>query len=104
MTAIDERTAETVAGAGVPRCSAVVPVTALLDRMTGPECIGTVLCGLPAAVHLVGRCPCGHVRDGWLCKPHAALAGNGGCRACLELETGAHDCRLAVDLITGGAS
>jgi hypothetical protein len=107
MTAVDERTAET-ATAWVPRCSALVPVTAVAPGSAwigvGFELVGVVACGLPAVVHLVGCCPCGHVRDGWLCEVHAPMAGNGGCRACLELEEGAHDCPLSVDLITGGGS
>jgi hypothetical protein len=104
MTAVDERTAETTAGVGVPRCSAMVPVSALLDPVAGVEFVGTVPCGLPAITRLTGRCRCGHVRDGWLCETHAPMAGNSGCRACLELAEGAHDCPLSVDLITGGGS
>lgn len=104
MTAIDERTAQTTTGTGGPRCSALVPVSALIEARPGAEFLGTVPCGFPAAARFVGCCRCGHVRDGWLCEPHAALARNGGCRACLEAETGAHDCPLAVDFITGGGS
>jgi hypothetical protein len=103
MTAINGRTTEAAAGAGVPGCSALVPVTAALAVPPWAELLGMVACGLPAVVRVAGRCPCGHARDGWLCEPHAALARQGGCRACLELEAGAHDCPLAVELVTGGA-
>jgi hypothetical protein len=99
-----EAEAEAVTVPAVPRCSAIVPVSALLDSRPGVEFLGMVECGLPAAGRIIGRCPHGHVRDGWLCEPHAALAGEGGCRACRELEDGAHDCALTVERVTGGPS
>lgn len=104
MTATDERTAETATAPGVPRCSVIVPVSALPGAEPGAGFLGMAACGLPAAVRIIGRCRCGHVRDGWLCEPHAALAGEGGCRACRELEDGPHDCLLTVERVTGGPS
>jgi hypothetical protein len=94
VSAVGERTAQAPAVTGVPRCSVTVPVSALLDPAAGAEFIGTVLCGLPAVMRFTGRCPCGHVRDGWLCEPHAAMIAEGGCRACREAAEGAHDCPL----------
>ena len=104
MTVTGEHAAEAVTVPAVPRCSAIVPVSALLDAEPGVEFLGMVGCGLPAVVRIIGRCPHGHVRDGWLCEPHAALAGEGGWRACRELEDGAHDCALTVERVTGGPS
>ena len=94
MSAVDERTAQAEAGTGVPRCSAIVPVSALLEDEPGAEFLGMVACGLLAVGRFVGCCLCGHVRDGWLCESHSALAFEGGCRACRELADGAHDCPL----------
>jgi hypothetical protein len=92
MTAVDEQTRD-----GRPRCSVLIPV----KLWSAPA---LVRCPFPAEGHLRGVCACGHPREGDLCGDHAAMAGEGGCRACLELKTGAHDCPLTVDLITGGAS
>jgi hypothetical protein len=83
--------------AGVPRCSVLIPM----------ELSGTLpvlaRCPEPAGGHWRGVCMCGHVRDGNLCAGHAAAADEGGCRACLELAGGAHDCALPVAR-TGDAS
>lgn len=81
-------------GAGAPRCSVLVPL--VLAEGLPPEML---TCPLDGVAWVTGRCPCGHVRDGWLCKEHLPLATRGGCRACLEAPEGAHDCPLAV---TGG--
>lgn len=104
MTVTGEHAAEAVTVPAVPRCSAIVPVSALLDAEPGVEFLGMVACGLPSVGRFAGRCPCGHVRSAWLCEPHAALAGEGGCRACRELAEGAHDCALTVERVTGGRS
>jgi hypothetical protein len=93
VSAVDERTAPAETGTGGRRCSAMIP----LELWGAPV---LVRCPAPAAGHWAGRCPCGHVRDGWLCEPHAEMAGDGGCRACLELAEGAHDCPLPVSRST----
>jgi len=96
VSAVDERMAPAEAGGNGPRCLAKVPVAELIEvEASAPYSVhGLVLCGLPAAGYWAGRCPCGHVRDAWLCGPHAELAGQSGCRACRELPEGAHDCPL----------
>lgn len=102
MTAIDDRTAETPPASWLPRCSALVPVFDLIDPVAGVGFVGTVLCGLPSVARYIGRCRCrpGHVRDAWLCGPHTQIAGEHGCRACLELKEGAHDCLLVGGPVT----
>ena len=99
MSAADERTAQAGAATGVPRCSAMIP----LEPWGAPV---LARCPEPAGGVWQGRCPCGHIRDAWLCEPHAALAARSGCRACRELPGGAHDCPLPdVSRVTpGGAS
>jgi hypothetical protein len=85
----------TAADTGVPRCSVMIP----LELWSAPV---LVQCPEPAVGYWTGRCPCGHVRDGWLCEVHAALSGEGGCRACLELADGPHNCPLRVSRVTHG--
>jgi hypothetical protein len=106
MTAVDER-AETATGAGVPRCMAMVDVPGLVGDGVLPASLiafGLVRCGLPAAGWWQGRCPCGHVRDGWRCEHHEENVGEGGCLACLELPGNPHLCPLPLTRITGGPS
>lgn len=88
MIPVYEYPAELAPG-GKPRCSVLVP----LDLWSAPA---LVRCPFPAVGHWRGVCACGHPREGDLCGAHAAVAGDGGCRACLELEDGAHDCALPV--------
>jgi hypothetical protein len=94
VSAAGERLAQAAAGTGVLRCSVVVPVP-----FGSPPPV-LIPCPRLADGFWQGRCPCGHVRDGWLCGVHAAMAGDGGCRACLELAEGPHDCPLPVSRIT----
>jgi hypothetical protein len=99
VSVLEEQRRETAAGA--LRCSAMVPVEEIMAAV--PLIIpGLIPCGLPADGWYQGRCPCGHVRDGWLCGFHGARAGDGGCRACLELADGPHDCPLPVSRVTPG--
>lgn len=77
-----------------PRCPVVVPVP--LSELLGWPVDGYSLerCGGEPAGYFEGRCPCGHERSGWLCAGHAGDPEGGGCRACLELRQGAHECPL----------
>ena len=95
MTAVKvlERTARTVPGA--QDCSAMLPV--FLEPCAPPALLR---CPEPPVARFEGRCPCGHVRDGWLCEEHAQLLGLSGCRACLEDEGGPHECPLTVTPVT----
>ena len=98
MSAVDERTAPAGTVTGVPRCSALIP----LELWGAPV---LVRCPKPADGWWQGRCPCGHVRDAWLCEPHAELVARSGCRTCRELPEGAHDCLLLdVSRVTPGAA
>ena len=74
---------------GKPRCSVLIPV----EVWSAPA---LVRCPFPADGRWLGVCACGHVREGDLCGGHAQDAAGGGCRACLELEEGAHECPLPV--------
>jgi hypothetical protein len=102
MTATDERTG--TADAGVPRCSAMVPVELVLGPSPLLVPSGLVACGLAADGWWQGSCPCGHVRDGWLCAFHGEQASDGGCRACLEDADNPHDCPLPVSRLTPGGT
>lgn len=92
---LDTRPPEAATPVDGPKCSAVIPVP-LAEILPGWLADGYSLerCGEPAAGRYAGRCPCGHVRDGWLCAPHAADAEGGGCRACVEDPANPHDCPL----------
>lgn len=87
---------------GVPRCSVMVLAVGLPGPFAPLAAYGLVKCGLPAAGYYQGRCPCGHVRDGWLCEGHAERAGDGGCRACIDLAEDPHDCPLPLSRVTAG--
>lgn len=104
MTAVDERTGLAATSTGLPFCSAMVPVEDIIGPSPSLIPLGLVRCGLAADGWYQGRCPCGHVRDGWLCGFHAEQAGDGGCRACLELEDSPHQCPLPVSRVTPGGS
>ena len=81
----------------------MVSVADLIDATELFAPLGLVRCALPATGYWAGECPCGHVRDGWMCKVHAEMAGEGGCRACVELEDRPHDCPLPLARVTSGA-
>ena len=74
---------------GAPRCSVMIPL-----RLFGAPAL--VRCPFPAEGRWRGVCKCGHPREGDLCGKHARIPGDGGCRVCLELEEGAHECALPV--------
>lgn len=88
----------------VPRCMAMVPVADLVDLPAFMLPLGLVRCGLPASGWWQGSCPCGHVRDGWRCKPHEDTAsdGTGGCLACLQQADSPHECPLPLSRVTPG--
>lgn len=92
------RAQEASAGTGAPFCSAVI--AAGEDAGGAPFLIP---CPNEADGWHQGRCPCGHVRDGWLCTVHGTLADAGGCRACLE-SLDPHDCPLPVSRVTPGGA
>ena len=96
MTAADvlERQAATLPG--VPDCQAMIPVTCDPDELPA-----LMRCPEPPVARVEGRCPHGHVREGWLCGEHAEQLGLSGCRACLEDERLPHGCPLTVRRITG---
>lgn len=77
--------------AGVPECSAMIPL--ILHPDDFPE---LMRCPEPPAAEVEGRCRCGHARSGWLCTGHEQLLGQSGCRACIEDEENPHDCLLTV--------
>jgi hypothetical protein len=58
-------------------------------------------CPEPPVAQVEGRCPHGHVREGWLCEAHAQMLASSGCRACLEDEGMPHECPLSVRRVTG---
>lgn len=103
MTVLGENPVQVVTG--IPRCSVMVAVADLISLPAPLAPFGLVPCALPAAGWYAGQCPCRHVRDGWLCEVHAEMAGEGGCRACVELAEDPHDCPLPLSRVTpGGAS
>jgi hypothetical protein len=102
---VTEARAERAIATGIPRCSVMVAVSDLLDATAFFAPVGLVLCGLPAVGYWQGKCPCGHVRDGWMCEVHAEGPGDGGCLACLEVPGDSHKCPLPLSRVTpGGAS
>ena len=72
-------------------CSAMIPAPGA--TVAAP---GLTPCPEDAEGRYLGRCPCGHIRDGWLCAGHAEQLGESGCRACIEDENAPHDCLLTV--------
>lgn len=91
MTAVRELERRAGAVPGAPECSAMLPL--FLVPGAPPE---LMRCPEPPAGRFEGRCPCGHVRDGWLCAGHAEMLAASGCLACLEDERAPHGCPLAV--------
>lgn len=71
-----------------------------------PAAVELMRCPEPPVGRFLGRCPCGHVRDGWLCGEHAEMLALSGCRACIEDEDRPHDCPLTVTpvIMTGGGN
>lgn len=99
MTLAEERELTTSHDPGIPRCSARIPHPLDLVLEVHPALMP---CPEYADGYYQGRCPCGHIRDGWLCAAHGAQAGEGGCRACLEHGSGPHDCPLPVARVSAG--
>jgi hypothetical protein len=95
VTAADvlDRAAATVPG--IPECSAMIPVTFHPDDLPA-----LMRCPEPPVAQVEGRCPHGHVREGWLCDEHAEMLALSGCRACLEDERLPHECPLTVRRVT----
>ena len=95
MTAVKEleRPAGTVPG--IPECQAMLPV--FLD----PDSLPILMrCPQDAVGLFAGRCPCGHVREAWLCAGCSQMLAQSGCRACLEDEGMPHGCPLTVRRVT----
>jgi len=95
VTAVRELERRAEARPRVPECSASVPV--FLDPESPPP---LMRCPEDAVGLFLGRCPCGHLREGWLCGEHAEMLGLSGCRACFEDEDAPHDCPLSVTPVT----
>lgn len=95
---LDIRPPDAGTPADVPTCSVVVPVP-LSELLPGWLVDGYSLerCGEPAAGRYAGQCPCGHVRDGWLCAGHVEQLAEGCCRACIEDPVRPHECPLPVE-------
>ena len=90
------RPAAPVIPPGGPECSVVIPVplAVLLPGFPG-DGWSLERCGKPAVGRYIGRCPCGHVRDGWMCADCAAQMA-GGCRACTEDPSNPHYCPVTL--------
>jgi len=84
---------------GVPECSAMIPLA--LEPGAFPQ---LMRCPEPPVGRFEGHCPCGHVRDGWLCEGHAGMLAASGCRACLEDKRMPHGCPLTVTPAGNGAA
>lgn len=76
---------------GTPECSAMIALVFHPDDLPS-----LMRCPQPPVAEVEGRCPCGHVREGWLCERHARMLAQSGCRACLEDGLLPHECPLAV--------
>lgn len=91
MTAVKEIERPAGTPPGIPECSAMIPLTFHPDDFPA-----LMQCPEPPVARVEGRCPCGHVRGGWLCEGHAQMLALSGCRACLEDEGLPHECPLTV--------